>query len=262
MTVGLIYRDVAIPSEQESVGFPGPLAGRYKLAPDDFEAHLDAIEAEGRRVGLVLPDARRPRVALTFDDGGSSAPGHRGMLERRGWRGHFFVTTGCIGKPGFVRADEVRELSARGHDVGSHAHTHPTYMGKLGRDEIRREWHLSRELLGEVLGEPPATAAIPGGFVSPIVVEEAARAGYRVLMTSEPIRTGAAPRRHVGGRPLHDLGLDPGAHGCRVRARVARGRRPPVARVEHQGDREAHKPARLRRPSSTAGGGVTGWPRP
>ena len=115
------------------------------------------------------------------------------MLERRGWRGHFFVTTGCIGKPGFVGADEVRELSARGHDVGSHAHTHPTYMGKLGRDEIRREWHLSREVLGEVLGEPPATAAIPGGFVSPIVVEEAARAGYRVLMTSEPIRR---ERRH------------------------------------------------------------------
>ena len=193
MTVGLIYHDVAHASDQGSVGFPGSLAARYKLTPDHFETHLDAIEAERRHVGLVLPGAERPQVALTFDDGGSSAPAIAAMLERRGWRGHFFVTTGCIGRPGFVGEEELRELSERGHDVGSHAHTHPTYMGKLDRDEVRREWQLSRDRLGDVLGRAPETAAVPGGFVSPVVVAEAARAGYRVLMTSEPIRR---ERRH------------------------------------------------------------------
>ena len=87
-----------------------------------------------RHVGLVLPGARRPRVALTFDDGGASALDIAGMLERRGWRGHFFVTTSRIGEPGFVGPDAVRELAERGHDVGSHSHTHPTYMGNLDRD--------------------------------------------------------------------------------------------------------------------------------
>jgi peptidoglycan/xylan/chitin deacetylase (PgdA/CDA1 family) len=193
MTVGLIYHDVAAPSEQESVGFPGSLAGRYRLTPDHFEVHLAAIDAQARGVGLVLPGARRPQVALTFDDGGSSAMSIAGMLERHGWRGHFFVTTGCIDRTGFLTTAGVRELSECGHEVGSHAHTHPTYMGKLGRDELRREWSLSREVLGEVLGRPPATAAVPGGFVSPIVIEEAARAGYRVLVTSEPLRR---ERRH------------------------------------------------------------------
>jgi peptidoglycan/xylan/chitin deacetylase (PgdA/CDA1 family) len=195
MTVGLIYHDVAAQLDQESVGFPGPLAARYKLSPDEFEAHLNAIGREVRHVGLVLPGARRPHVALTFDDGGASALDIAGMLERRGWRGHFFVTTSRIGEPGFVGPDAVRELAERGHDVGSHSHTHPTYMGNLDRAPVRREWRLSREVLGDLLGRAPATAAIPGGFLRPVVVEEAASAGYRVLMTSQPVRR---ERRHEG----------------------------------------------------------------
>jgi hypothetical protein len=48
-------------------------------------------------------------------------------------------------------------------------------------------------VLGEILGHAPATAAVPGGFVSQDVISEAARAGYLVLMTSQPT---AKPRQH------------------------------------------------------------------
>jgi peptidoglycan/xylan/chitin deacetylase (PgdA/CDA1 family) len=195
MTFALIYHDIAAARERERIGFPGPLAARYKLAPADFEAHLDAIARTGVDIGLVATDGRLPQASITFDDGGVSALAAADALERRGWRAHFFVSTGYTGKPGFLTADEVRELHLRGHTVGSHSHSHPTYMGKLPGGEIRTEWVRSRDLLADLLGEAPLTASVPGGFLSRAVIEGAAHAGYRVLMTSEPT---ARNKRHNG----------------------------------------------------------------
>jgi peptidoglycan/xylan/chitin deacetylase (PgdA/CDA1 family) len=183
VTNALIYHDVAPADARERYGFPGPSAGRYKVSPETFEAHLNAIAREGSSVGLV---SDQPRAALTFDDGGASAVDAARALERHGWRGHFFITTGRIGTPGFLTAQEVQELADAGHDVGSHTDTHPTYMGALPRAEVAREWRRSRERLAELLGAPPRSAAVPGGFVSKAVIEEAAAAGYGVLMTSKP----------------------------------------------------------------------------
>jgi peptidoglycan/xylan/chitin deacetylase (PgdA/CDA1 family) len=198
MTAALIYHDVAPISAQDDCGFSGPMAARYKLEPARFERHLDAIASLGVSVGLVQAS---PRAALTFDDGGASALAIAEALERRGWRGHFFVTTGRIGTPGFLSADEVRELSGRGHEVGSHSDSHPTYMGSLSRAELATEWRRSREVLSEILGTPPASAAVPGGFLSRAVIGEAASAGYRLLMTSQPsVRVRSHGAMEVHGR--------------------------------------------------------------
>ena len=181
MTFALIYHDIAAPAERDSVGFPGPVAGRYKLDPADFDSHLDAIPDAG-----LWDPAHVDGAALTFDDGGASALHAAGALEKRGWRGHFFITTGKVGTPGFLDAEGVRELAARGHAVGGHSHTHPTYFGKLSRSEQLDEWRRSRESLTELLGEAPRGASVPGGFFTPLVAETAAEAGYQWLMTSEP----------------------------------------------------------------------------
>jgi peptidoglycan/xylan/chitin deacetylase (PgdA/CDA1 family) len=194
MTFSLIYHDVALPEERESVGFPGPLAARYKLDPSEFERHLKAIAATGKRVGLMTATPA-PTAVITFDDGGASALLAADMLERRGFKGHFFIATGRIGTPGFLDAAGVSELALRGHGVGSHSHTHPTYMGRLEREEILEEWNRSREALTELLGAPPAAASVPGGFLSRNVISAAAEAGFELLMTSEPV---ARLRRHDG----------------------------------------------------------------
>lgn len=187
MTAILIYHDVVDEADCDSSGFPGRLAARYKHSPQVFEQHLEAIERTRCEVGLVRPDGL-PAAALTFDDGGASALTAAEMLERRGWRGHFFVTTSRIGTPGFLSAEQICELDGRGHVIGSHSHTHPTYMGKLSRPEIQYEWNESRQRLADALGRAPVAAAVPGGFLSDAVIEAAAEAGYQVLMTSEPVR--------------------------------------------------------------------------
>jgi peptidoglycan/xylan/chitin deacetylase (PgdA/CDA1 family) len=185
----LMYHDIAPAGRRETVGFPGPLAARYKLTPETFAAHLQALAAIGLRVGpLDAPPNPEPapELVLSFDDGGASALLAVEALERHGWRGQFFVTTARIDTPGFLTREELCELSARGHLIGGHSHTHPTYMGRLTRAELDREWSDSRAKLAEILGEPPRTASVPGGYMSNDVIDSAAAAGYELLFTSEP----------------------------------------------------------------------------
>jgi peptidoglycan/xylan/chitin deacetylase (PgdA/CDA1 family) len=186
VSVILLYHDVVEHEARDLSGIPGPLAARYKLTPASFERHLDAVAATGISVDLLEPGQPPPAAAFSFDDGGSSALTAAEALERRDWRGHFFVATSFVGRDGFLDRDGVRSLAARGHVVGSHSHLHPTYMGRLDRGEIDREWSESRQRLAEILGELPLLASVPGGFVSPDVIEGARRAGYRFLLTSEP----------------------------------------------------------------------------
>ena len=184
--VVLVYHDIVSPENRDSVGFPGPVAARYKLTPQAFDDHLDAIAAAGVEVGRIVAGTPLPKVALTFDDGGGTALATADALERRGWCGHFFVTTCRIGSPGFVTARDVAELAARGHCVGSHSHTHPGYMGRMPSGELELEWSTSRDVLSTITGASPDLASVPGGFLSPAVVQAAAAAGYRTLLTSEP----------------------------------------------------------------------------
>ena len=86
-------------------------------------------------------------------------------VGRRGWPGHFFVTTARVGEPAFVDRGQVRELRAAGHVVGSHSHTHPV-MTRLSDAELREEWTRSRAILEEILGETVTALSIPTGFTS------------------------------------------------------------------------------------------------
>jgi peptidoglycan/xylan/chitin deacetylase (PgdA/CDA1 family) len=174
-----------------ATGFPGAGPASYKIDKADFEAHLQAIAAVTAPPVRAIdwlggPRSDRP-LFITFDDGGRSAYWHiAGALERLGWRGHFFVTAGCIGEPTFLSPTEIRELHARGHVMGAHSYSHPPRMGALPAERIREEWTRSTDMLAEILGTPVLTASVPGGFHTPVVADEAARAGIRALFTSDP----------------------------------------------------------------------------
>lgn len=182
----LLYHDVVDEGCWNTSGFDGGDAAIYKLSRPAFEEHLEGLTGVGAAPDLALT-AAAPRWMITFDDGGSSAldiiaP----ALERREWRGHFFMTTGRLGAPGFLDAAGVRDLAARGHVVGSHSADHPLAMSSLSRRELADEWSRSVATLADVLGAPPVVASIPGGGYSRVVAETAAEAGIRVLFTSEP----------------------------------------------------------------------------
>jgi peptidoglycan/xylan/chitin deacetylase (PgdA/CDA1 family) len=183
----LLYHDVVLEDRWDSSGFSGPDADIYKLSFGEFVDHLDRLQASGFSPGIIT-NTQIPDSMLTFDDGGASAAAIIAPeLERRGWRGHFFVTTGRIDSAGFLDARGIRALHERGHVVGVHSVTHPLAMATLSRPEILREWRLSITHLTEVVGSTPVAASIPGGWYSADVAQAASAAGLRYLFTSEPI---------------------------------------------------------------------------
>ena len=190
--VALLYHDVVLPGQFGSSGFSGADADVYKFERPEFEQHLEAIAQVPHRgdIGL-LHDASSPirpgTVLLTFDDAGASTPSIAAMLESFGWRGHFFVPTDFIGKPGFMTAIQIRELHARGHAVGSHSCSHPTRMALCKPAELKREWTESVRVLAAILDSPVRIASVPGGYYLKSVAHEAAAAGIEVLFNSEPI---------------------------------------------------------------------------
>lgn len=205
-----MYHDVVDGPDCAASGFPGRHSAIYKLGRRDFGLHLAAIErAVAPRFGGE--DGRAQPVILTFDDGGVSAYGTIApMLEEHGWRGYFFVTTGCIGQPGFLTADQIRELDRRGHIIGSHSQTHPRRISRLPWDHLVTEWQSSVESLEEILDHAVTTASVPGGDYSRQVAEAAASAGIRTLFTSEPTkRTFVVNGCRVLGRYTIQRGMGP-----------------------------------------------------
>jgi peptidoglycan/xylan/chitin deacetylase (PgdA/CDA1 family) len=177
------------------VGPPRPESTRnkWRVKEQDFVWQLDALGRRGYR-GAALEElfaapSERRRAVLTFDDG------YRGVLTRalpallaRGFSATVFVVADKLGgtndwdgeTPGdaLLSADEVRELRARGLEIGSHGATHRA-LTRLSDGDLSREVAGSRETLERVVGAPVTSFCYPFGDVDERVVEAVRATGYR-----------------------------------------------------------------------------------
>ena len=186
--IGLLLHDVT--DDVANSGFQQPTAHRYKHSVAQFQQYLDHVQSSG--LPVVTPDSPvaapgQPVVTFTFDDGGASAPCAAELLEQRGWRGVFFITTGLLNHPGFMTDRQVLDLRRRGHSIGSHSCSHPDVFRSLSRKQMADEWSRSREILQQLIGEPVRTASIPGGDCNNATIEEAFAAGLTQIFTSEQV---------------------------------------------------------------------------
>jgi peptidoglycan/xylan/chitin deacetylase (PgdA/CDA1 family) len=189
----LMYHDVVPAGRYDLSGFQGQHADHYKLTTAEFEGHLDAVLAAAGEPATVETrpasdeGTRHQPWAITFDDGGLSAWTEIApRLEARGCRGYFFITTDRIGEPGFLTVEQLRDLAARGHVIGSHTCSHPPRISTLDASRLDHEWRRSRERLERILDQPVTTASIPGGYYSRLVAETAVACGLTTVFTSEP----------------------------------------------------------------------------
>lgn len=173
-------------------GFQRPSALAYKHSRDAFTKHLDQIAASQMTPELITAiKLTRPgrHLLLTFDDGGRSATYISDELSKRGWRGHFFITTGRIGSATFLDSTGIQYLYNCGHSVGSHSHTHPNIFRSLSYKQMLEEWQTSSDILAQLLGKPCTVASVPGGDISELVLQSAGASGIKHLFTSEPSLT-------------------------------------------------------------------------
>ncbi len=100
------------------------------------------------------------QIALTLDVAwGSQMTGEQlDIFDRYGVKVTFYVT----GRWAELNADELREIARRGHEIGSHGHTHRDFV-KLSQDEMVKELKLASDAIEKVTGSPPATFRAPYG---------------------------------------------------------------------------------------------------
>lgn len=151
-------------------------------------AGRDALEGElrviaGRMGVLAISGVHREdrRIAYTIDCGSyaSLTPGFLDVLDQYGVKITFFVT----GRWAERNPEYVREMAARGHEIGNHTYNHPR-LPELTDQQILREIQRTADLIEELTGARPVVFRAPygdcGGRERAIVNAE----GYPVIRWS------------------------------------------------------------------------------
>ena len=123
--------------------------------------------------------ARRPMVALTFDDGPHSiyTTAILDVLEEYGARATFCV----LGNRVHNHADIIRRMVAMGSEVMGHSWSHPD-MTRLGTNGITDQITRTSQAIEEVVGWPtPPIFRAPYGLTNSRVVNTARDMGYSLL---------------------------------------------------------------------------------
>src|SRR5437762_845818 len=181
--ISIGYHDV-VDDRRASEELLRPYPSRYTITRVSFRNHLAHIRDERAPVHIIGQfrdwEQQLPTF-LTFDDGAiGSYTCVADELERVGWRGHIFIITDWIGRPGFVNRQQIRELRARGHVIGSHTCSHPSRMSHLEWNALIREWSISCAILSDIVGERITTASVADGYYSRKVGQAAAASGLEV----------------------------------------------------------------------------------
>jgi peptidoglycan/xylan/chitin deacetylase (PgdA/CDA1 family) len=170
-----------------------------------FAGHLDLMLDVGMEF-VSATDAAHPRssemrIAITFDDGYRSVYSDAlPEMDRRGVQGTVFPVVGSIDDYNrwdvrlshrpfrHVSWPQLRELVARGFEVGSHTLSHRD-LTRLDRKTLRRELRVSRAMLEDHIGTSVTAISYPFGRFSAEVIDEALAAGYTHGFTSFPLAT-------------------------------------------------------------------------
>jgi peptidoglycan/xylan/chitin deacetylase (PgdA/CDA1 family) len=132
-------------------------------------------------------DHSHTRFALTFDDGYESVYSQvLPLLDTYGFSASVFMVAGYIGKkPSWdvyshgrhLSAVQLRELSERGIEIGSHSLTHPD-LTRLSDNDLVTELSESKKRLEDCLGIPISSISFPFGSWNTRVWAFAQRCGY------------------------------------------------------------------------------------
>ena len=142
-------------------------------------------------LSLVLPASAKSgfshgtreekRIALSFDDGPHPVftPKILALLEKYGITATFFM----IGRNVEYYPAVARDVYERGHEIGNHTYTHP-HMRRIGVDELKREVHMTEEILRKNGIPKPKLFRPPEGFRSGEQVSALETEGYETIIWS------------------------------------------------------------------------------
>ena len=164
-------------------------------------------------VPAPAPTTGNKVIALTFDDGPGPHTAHLlDILDQYGAKATFFL----IGSKVSSQANVVRNIQARGHQLGNHSWSHPE-LPKLPVDQIAGEIDRTSDAIKQATGVTPAILRPPYGAVNGAVLEQLRLRGMSSILWSVDTRDWAdrnsdivCSRAVAGARPgaiilMHDI---------------------------------------------------------
>ena len=164
------------------------IASDYIISEINFKALLQSLHDSGyhtvsldqyynfRTRGGALPS--KP-IILSFDD---SHAEHYTIaakeMQRYGYTGAFFIMTVVLGKPNYLKEQDIRALADAGHTIGGHTWDHHDV-----RTYKEADWdlQLNKQLqyLEEITGKPVVYFAYPYGSWNEAAINELKSRGIR-----------------------------------------------------------------------------------
>lgn len=154
----------------------------YSVSPAIFASHLQILADSGYNSVLpnelydylvhnaALPD--KPFM-ISFDDSRTehytiAAP----ELEKRNFRGAFFIMTVTNNKKNYLTNDEIAELSDRGHSIGLHSWDHVMATQYSDSTIWEKQVYAPKKKLEDMIGKPIEYWAYPNGVYNKEAAEE------------------------------------------------------------------------------------------
>ncbi|MEO8626977.1 MAG: polysaccharide deacetylase family protein [Betaproteobacteria bacterium] len=183
--------------------------GKMVVSPKAFAQQMEFLKRNGYRpvrladlAGFLQGNQALPKraVVLTMDDGYASMYHHAyPVLKQYGFPATVFVYTDFIGARDALTWDQMREMVTSGLvDIQAHSKTHSSLTVRSQgeteahyRQRVNAEATTPREILQHKLRVKISAFAYPYGDTSGAVMEQLARANYKMALTVD-----------VGGNPF------------------------------------------------------------
>ena len=125
-------------------------------------------------------DPKKPMIALTFDDGPSAyTMDIMALLEKYDGRATFFVVGEMLEK----KAEELRHMIDKGHEIASHTWSH-TNLRKVSKEDGKKAMNSVIVYMKENYGYDVKLCRPPYGASNKTVKEEAAELGIALVIWS------------------------------------------------------------------------------
>lgn len=128
-------------------------SGYHTILPDQLYDYLvKGKSLPSKPVMITFDDTRMDQYTAALPE-----------LDKHGFKGVFFIMTVSLGRPGYMSAKEVKELSDAGHTIGSHTWDHHNVKQYKDADWAVQVQKPSKQLQ-EITGKPIEYFAYPFGL--------------------------------------------------------------------------------------------------
>jgi peptidoglycan/xylan/chitin deacetylase (PgdA/CDA1 family) len=180
---------------------------KLSVSPESFARQMEFLHKNhynvvtlDKIVSYIEKKERIPprTLAITFDDGFYNNYEYAfPMLKKYNIPATVFVIVGSIGKPGWVKWSELKEMSDSGViTIGSHTLSHG-WLPTTGTKKLRSELEASKEILEKNLGRNVDFFCYPIGAFDDRVKKAVKEADYACAVTTNPDKVRSTDDRYA-----------------------------------------------------------------